>query len=160
MSVQFPLVVLHNVSSSSKCVDFARICVAMGFKNVVITKATGGAATGGVPGAQKLVAQKGGNLFYLQSLEDVKEVFEIDELYVMAPPSYGEHVFTDELANEVLGKRTAIVFGGNDPGLSRKDLEAGKSVHLDLPEDPGTIGTLAITLYKLGTINNKIKKTS
>ncbi len=142
-------VILHNVSSSSKCIDFARIALALGFQNIVITKASGSAATGGVPSAQKLIAQKGGNLFYLQSLEDVKELFELSELFVIAPPGYGEETLTEELAKEIASVKAGIVIGGSDPGLSRKDLETGRAVQLDLKTDPGTIGTTALVLYKV-----------
>ncbi len=152
MSYDDLFVVLHNVSSAGKCLDFVKIALSLGFKNVVISKATGGAATGGVPSAQKYVTQKNGNLFYLSGLEDVKEVLKIEELILVAPPGYGKEKVSNEMFETVKGKRVAIIFGGNDPGLSRRELEMGRSVQLNLREDPGTIGTVAILLYMLNSL--------
>ena len=148
-------IVLHNVSSAGKCVDFVKVAISLGYRNIVISKATGGAATGGVPSAQKYVAQKGGNLFYLSGLEDLKEIFNIEEIILIAPPGYGKEKLNKKLIEELKSAdnvKRAIVFGGNDPGLSRKELEMGRSVQLELTEDPGTIGTAAIVLNMLNTM--------
>ena len=46
-------------------------------------------------------------------------------------------------------KKILLIFGGSDPGLSKRDLELGIDTYLPVPADIGTIGTAAIILFQI-----------
>jgi SpoU rRNA methylase family enzyme len=144
----FPIVVMHNVSSANRCSEFVRIAVGLGYKTLIITNAQGSAAQRGIPTAQKLAYSSNANFMALADLNDVKDLFNPEELIVVAPAPYGKEEFNETLVDELESKKYVIVFGGNDPGLSRKDLDQGRSVQLKVG-DIGSIGTVAIVLAKL-----------
>lgn len=146
-----PIFVLHNVSSVTRCTDFVKVVRGLGFRNIVISRPQSAAAQSGVPSAQKHAIQDSLNFFVLHDLKDVLDVFSPDEIYVFAPRPYGKERFDPEEAAEYVrnGKKTLFIFGGSDPGLSRKELDVGKSVHIHVPKDPGSTGTVAIALYDL-----------
>lgn len=144
----FPIVVMHNVSSANRCAEFVRIAVGLGYKTLVITNAQGSAAQRGIPTAQKLAYKEKANFMALADIQDVIDLFTPEEVVVMAPSPYGKESLSDELIAELTDKKYILVFGGNDPGLSRKDLDSGRSVQLNVG-DIGSIGTISITLAKL-----------
>ena len=75
------------------------------------------------------------------------------KIFLVAPPPYGDDLWNpEEIAKEVKEKRVLLIFGGSSPGLSRKELDMGKAVNLDVPLEVGSIGTLAIALYELKKI--------
>ena len=144
-------VVLHNVSSVSKCTEFIRIANGLGYKNLIISRAQSSAAQSGVPSAQKMALQEGLNFFVLQDLTDVIDVLQPDKVLLFAPRPYAKDRFDyNSLADEVKqGKKIVLVFGGSDPGLARKELDLGTAVHVHTPKDTGSLGTLTIALYDL-----------
>lgn len=141
----WPIVVMHNVSSSSRCTEFVRIAAGLGFRTMVISQAQGSAAQKGVPSAQKLAFKERANFLILYSLQDVVDLFSPEEVILVAPPPYGKETLDRDLVESLKDKKAMIVFGGSDPGLSRKDLDMGRSVQLPVG-DIGSIGTLAIGL--------------
>ncbi|RMG31180.1 MAG: hypothetical protein D6732_14960 [Methanobacteriota archaeon] len=141
----WPIVVMHNISSSSRCTEFVRIASGLGYKTMVISQAQGSAAQKGVPAAQKLAFKERANFLVLYSLQDVVDLFSPEEVILVAPPPYGKEKLDKNLAEQIKGRKYAIVFGGSDPGLSRKDLDMGRSVQLPVG-DIGSIGTLSIGL--------------
>ncbi|MHA2504180.1 MAG: RecB-family nuclease [Candidatus Kariarchaeaceae archaeon] len=149
MPVEYPIVVLHNVASSNSCSEFVKIAAGMGFKTLAITHAQGSAAQRGLPSAQKLAMQNGINFFSLGSLDDVIELLQPETIIVVAPPPYGKKNLDSEFVSTLEGKRWVAVFGGNDPGLGRKDLEKGNEVVQVPAGDIGSIGTLTLGLALL-----------
>lgn len=145
----FPIIVFHTVNSSKSCTEFVRIATGMGFKTVIITNAQGTAAQRGLPAAQKIALQKNVNFMALSDISDVRELFSPDEIVVVAPPPYGKENITTEFLNSLEGKRWVAVFGGNDPGLTRKDLEKGDRVAQVPAGDISSIGTLTLGLALL-----------
>lgn len=145
MTDLFPIVVLHNVSSANRCTEFVRIAMGMGFKTIIISDPQGSAAQRGIPSAQKYAYKGKANFMALNGLEDIKELFNPEEFIVIAPPPYGKETLDRAFVESLKDKKYVLVFGGNDPGLSRKDLDSGRSVQLAMP-DIGSIGTVAITL--------------
>ncbi len=141
----WPIVVMHNISSSSRCTEFVRIATGLGFKTMIISQAQGSAAQKGVPSAQKLAFKERANFLVLYSLQDVIDLFSPEEVILVAPPPYGKEKLDKAFAEEMKGKKYVIVFGGSDPGLSRKDLDMGRSVQIPVG-DIGSIGTLSIGL--------------
>jgi len=146
--VENVIVVLHNVFSSQKIVEAAKIVYGMGFKNFAITKAQGSAAQIGVPEAHKLAIKKKVNFFYLQGIDDVIELFQPSKIYLFVPQGYAKEKFNPEIVAEKASKEVvAVVFGGSEPGLSKKELEKGMPVYIENLKEHTTIGMLAIALY-------------
>ena len=144
-SKHFPIVILHNVTSANRCSEFVRIAVGLGYKTLIITNAQGSAAQRGIPAAQKLAYKEKANFMALADISDVIDLFSPEEIIVIAPPPYGKQAFDRSFVEGLSDKRVALVFGGSDPGLSRKDLDKGTSVQLNVG-DIGSIGTVAIVL--------------
>lgn len=142
----FPIIVFHNVVSPKGCTDFVKIAAGMGFKTLIITHAQGSAAQRGLPAAQKLALKNDVNFMSLLDIDDVKELFQPELVVVVAPAPYGEQNLTEEFLGKIEGKRYVVVFGGNDPGLSRKDLEKGDETVQIPAGDLGSIGILTLGL--------------
>ncbi|MHA2251546.1 MAG: RecB-family nuclease [Candidatus Kariarchaeaceae archaeon] len=146
---KFPIIVFHNVTSANRCSEFVKIAAGMGFKTLVITQAQGSAAQRGLPAAQKLAFKHEINFMSLYELNDLTELFNPDELVLIVPPPYGKTNLDSDFVKTLEGKRWIAVFGGNDPGLSRKDIEKGDSI-VQLPAgDLGSVGTLVLGLALL-----------
>ncbi|MCG3217889.1 MAG: hypothetical protein KAR35_02730 [Candidatus Heimdallarchaeota archaeon] len=144
------LITLHNVGSSQRCQEFVQIASGLGFKNLAITKASGSAASRGIPQAQKIAVKSNANFMFLGNISDVIEVYNPDEIILVAPPPFGDDLWNpEEVKKESEEKRLLLIFGGSSPGLSRRELDMGKAVNLDVPIEVGSIGTLAIALYEL-----------
>jgi len=141
--------VLHNVYSPQKVLEAARTTYGLGYKLFVVTKASGSAAQAGVPEAQKMALRLGKGFLYLASIDDVLEIFRPELVLTVAPPPYAEKPLNVEDVTLSSAKDyVVVVFGGSEPGLSRRELEKGVSVYPPgLPGDIGSIGLLAITLY-------------
>lgn len=90
--IEYPVLVLHNVVSSSSCIEFVKISAGMGFKTVAITQAQGSAAQRGLPAAQKIAMQNNINFFSLNNLDDIKELLKPDLMILVAPPPYGKKI--------------------------------------------------------------------
>lgn len=146
--VENVIVVLHNVFSSQKIVEAAKIVYGMGFKNFAVTKAQGSAAQIGVPEAHKLAIKRGMNFFYLQSIDDIAELFQPSKIYLFVAEGYAREKFNPEkIAEEAAKGVIAIVFGGSEPGLSKKELEKGIPIYIENLKEHTTIGMIAIALY-------------
>ena len=142
----YPIIVFHNVTSSSRCTEFVKIAAGMGYKTLIITGAQGAAAQRGLPSAQKLAFKSNINFMALANLDVVKELFEFDEMIIFAPPPYGKENLTSEVITHINNQKSIIIFGGNDPGISRKDLEKGDKIVQIPAGDLGSIGTLTLGL--------------
>jgi SpoU rRNA methylase family enzyme len=150
----FPIVVYHNVLSPKGCTDFVKIASGMGFKTLIITHAQGSAAQRGLPAAQKLALKNNVNFMSLLDIDDVKELFQPELVLVIAPVPYGEKNLTEEFLKTIEDKRYVVVFGGNDPGLSRKDLEKGDEI-IQIPV--GDLGSIGILTLGLALFTRKFK---
>ena len=144
-------VAIHNVTGIQKIKEYTQILLGFQIKTVIISKAVGSAAMSGVPQAQKLVFKKGGNLLYVEDIPDIIELLNPDVMYVVAPQPYAKHKFNPEEFAQKLKEKNKIllIFGGSDPGLSKRELEFGIDTYLEIPADIGTIGTAAIILYQI-----------
>ncbi|MFX1297700.1 MAG: RecB-family nuclease [Promethearchaeota archaeon] len=144
-------VAIHNVTGIQKIKEYTQVLLGFQIKTVIISKAVGSAAMSGVPQAQKLIFKKGGNLLYVEDIPDMIEMLKPDEIYVIAPQPYAKKKFNSEIITQKLkdGKKILLIFGGSDPGLSKRELEFGIDIYLEVPADIGTIGTTAIILYQI-----------
>ena len=144
------LPLLHNVYSPQKVLEAARLVYGLGYKNFVVTKASGAAAQSGVPEAQKIALRKGANLFYLADLDDAIELFRPSRVYLFVPEGYADEEFEPRTAREQAESSVVmLVFGGAEPGLSKRELEKGTPVYIPGLWEHSTVGTLAIALYLL-----------
>lgn len=145
------MVVLHNVQSVQRVVETAKVTYGLGFKNLIVSKAAGSAAQSGVPEAQRIALKLKRNFFYLADLPNVLEVFKpvLTLMFVSRP--YGEEEYDASKVFKALEKGVvALVFGGAEPGLSRRELDLGIPIYVPLVEgDIGVSGLVAIVLYKL-----------
>gem|GEM_PF-853458 len=148
-------IILHNIGSARTVDLFAKACYGLDFSNVIVTKASSSAAMAGVPEAQKLAFKQGKNLLFLADLSDAIELLKPVFLYMFAPKTHAERVFSPEEAVEKAKNGIVfLIFGGSLSGLTRKELSQGLSVHLDLPGDIGTLGVATIALFQL---HNQLK---
>jgi len=146
------LVVLHNVYSVQKVVELAKVVYGLGFNTLVVSKAHGAAAQSGVPEAQKLALKKSKNFFFVSDLADVIEIFNPALLLLFVPKEYAQNKFDAvQVAGSLKrGDIVALIFGGADPGLSKRELELGVATYIEgVGEDIGSTGLAAIALYLL-----------
>jgi len=145
------LPVLHNVFSQQRVVEAARVVYGLGFHTFIVTKASGSAAQVGVPEAQKIALKMGRAFIYLPDLPDALEVLRPDKVLLFVPKKYAQ-VPLAEAIRDARG-RVLTVFGGADPGLSKRELELGVAVYPEgVLDDIGSTGLLAIGLYQLAQL--------
>jgi len=144
-------VVIHNVYSITKLYEAARISYGMGVKTFIISKAVGSAAQEGVPDVQKLALKLNRNMLYLADLNDVIDVLKPDYVYVFVRKDRADQQFNpDEIAGYLIdGKKVVLVFGGAEPGLTRKEIEKGIPIYIDGADDVGSLGQISISLYEI-----------
>lgn len=150
-------VTLHNVFGSQKIREMTDIFLGFKLETFVISKAVGSAATVGVPESQKLIFQKGKNLLFVADLPDAIELLKPDKIYTFIEKSYAQTEFNVEevIASLKNDLKVMLVFAGSKPGLSKKELDMGSSVFIDVPGDIGSIGYATIALYKIYCFLNK-----
>jgi len=140
------LPLLHNVFSPQRLIESARTVYGLGYRVFIVTKASGSAAQVGVPEAQKLALKLGKSLIYLPDLPDAIEMLKPDHTILVVPKRFAKEPLTSFLKDA--GGRILVVFGGSDPGLSRRELEMGLPVFVDgIEGEVGVVGLIAITLY-------------
>ena len=145
------IVQLHNFSSVNNCREFVKIALGMGARDIVLSKATGTAATSGVPIAQKLAHSKNANLLFLQDIDDSIELCKPDEVYLFIKKPFSKEIFNPEgiATSYKEGKNILLIFGGSDPGLTKKELDKGTSVYFDKANELGCLGEITLALYLL-----------
>jgi len=145
------IVQLHNFSSVNNCREFVRIALGLGARDIVLSKATGTAATSGVPIAQKLAHSKNANLLFLQDIDDTIELCKPDEVYLFIKRPFSKEVFNPEKIVETYkgGKNVLLIFGGSDPGLSKQELDKGTAVYFEKANELGCLGEITLALYLL-----------
>jgi len=142
---------MHNVYSSQKIKEMTELILGFGIETFIISKAVGSAATVGVPESQKMIFQKGKNLIFVKDLPDAIELLKPDKIYTFIHKPYAKNKFNIVEVIDYLKKNQKImlVFAGSQPGLSKKELETGSAVFLDLPGDIGSIGYTTVVLYEI-----------
>ncbi len=145
--------VLHNVNSPNRLTEFVSVCVSLGFKTIIISKPTGAAAQVGVPEAFKFAVKTGARLIIVPDLKDIKELFQ-GEFFLFTSSESSNVKFNPEELKNIEGN-VFLVFGGMEPGLTRRELEFGKSVHIGTPSIMSVIGIASIVLYLLKSDERK-----
>jgi len=145
------IVQLHNFSSVNYCREFVKIALGLGARDIILSKASGTAATSGVPVAQKLVHSKKANLLYLQGIDDSIELCQPDEVYLFIKKPFSKEIFNPEniAVSYKEGKDILLIFGGSEPGLTKQELDKGISVYFDKVNELGCLGEITLALYLL-----------
>ena len=151
MSTGKIIVQLHNFSSINLCREFAKIALGLGARDIIFTKAGGTGATTGVPIAQKLAHAKKANVMYLQEIEDAIELISPDEVYLFIKRPFSKENFNPNTIVESYkeGKTILLIFGGADPGITKRELELGVPVYFNRVKELGCLGEVTLSLYLL-----------
>ncbi len=144
------IVAIYDISSVQRLVDAAKIVYGMGFNDFVAVKVYGAAAQNGVPEVMKIAIKNKKNFHVLSSLDDIIEVFGINNIFVYSK-EYGEEIDESVFAKKVLeAPRTAIVFGGSETSIGRREVSKATAFYIPgINSSIGPLGEMAITLYIL-----------
>ena len=144
------LVVIHNVYSVTRLIEAAKMVYGFNINDFVVSRAIGAAAQEGVPEVSKLALKKGRNVIFLKDIDDLLDSIKLGAIFLFVPKQYAKQKFDPYEVLKLLEEHNvALIFGGAEPGLSKRDLEKGTPVYIDVPEDIGTLGTMAIALYNV-----------
>ena len=148
------IVQLHNFGSVNLCREFVRIVLGLGARDIIFSKAVGAAATTGVPIAQKIAHSKQANVLYLQDLEDTLELVNPDEVYLFIKRPFSKEALKPESISKSYkeGKTIILVFGGAEPGLTKKELDMGTPVYFEKLNEIGCLGEVTLALYLIRKI--------
>ncbi|BDC19295.1 RecB-family nuclease [Acidianus sp. HS-5] len=142
------IVGLHNITSSQRLIDFAKIVFNLGVEKLVITKASGTAAQVGIPEVGKLAFKLNKSLLILPDLKDSLELLKPSSIYLVSSNAKDE-INVESLKN---GKedQVLIVFPGIESGFTKIEQSIGNYVHIPkLLQDLGPEAEAAILLYML-----------
>ncbi|MBY8999752.1 MAG: hypothetical protein KGD64_02450 [Candidatus Heimdallarchaeota archaeon] len=145
------IVQLHNFSGINTCREFVKIALGLGAREIVFSKAAGTGATAGVPIAQKLAHSKKANVLYLQEIEDAIELISPDYVYLFIKRPFSKEVFNpEEIINSYKEDKTILlIFGGAEPGITKRELEYGIPVYFNKVNELGCLGEVTLALYQL-----------
>ncbi len=150
--IQNVFLTLHNAHSRSIIVQFVQTALGFGFKHLILSKASGSAATAGVPEAFKLSFPRKASIIIMNNLSEAIELIKPQEVYLILSKKYAPTPLDFQQVAEHLnnGDRIAFIFGGSSPGLSRKDLDLGMACHVTwVEEEISPIAYLGILLDNL-----------
>jgi SpoU rRNA methylase family enzyme len=143
-------IALHNVLSPQKLIEFVSTCISFGVKNIILSKVGGSAAQLGIGEAFKIAIKHDVKIIVLPDLYDIKAILPYPIYFIIQKEYASEEINIEEVyKNYVENKGLIFVFGGLEPGFSKKELELGKSFHVNLGNEVPTVALLSVTLYLL-----------
>ncbi|ABP96419.1 MULTISPECIES: RecB-family nuclease [Metallosphaera] len=135
-------VVLHNVTSSQRLVDFAKLVFGLDVKRLVLTKVGGTAAQAGIPDVGRLALKTGKSLIILPDLKDAIELLGSRRVYLLSPLADRE---VDQLD---LTQDSLLVFSGIENGFTKIEQSLGEYITLrSMKVDTGPIPYASAVLY-------------
>ncbi len=141
------IVCLHNITSSQRLIDFAKIVFNLGVDKLVITKASGTAAQVGIPEVGKLAFKLGKSLLILPDLKDSLELLKPSSVYLISSNAKDE-INIDNMKNN--SDPILITFSGIESGFTKIEQSLGSYVKIPkLSGDLGPEAEAAILLYML-----------
>lgn len=146
---------LHNAHSRSIIVQFVQTVLGFGFKNIIISKATGSAATSGIPEAFRLAFPQNANMLVTSNIQEAIDLIRPQDTYLIISKKYASEALNMQEVKQSLeqGKKELFVLGGSSPGLSRKELELGAPRHVTTAsEEIAPTAYLGILLDKLTSL--------
>lgn len=141
-------ILFHNINSVNLIIQFTRITLGFDVENLIISKAEGSAAMSGIPTAQRAVYKRQKNLLYLKDISDVIDLINPEKIFFVVPKKYTDNFLEKTKINDPIkqDKKVVIAFSGQKIGFSKKEMDLGIPIALDLPHDVGPLGSLAIIL--------------
>ena len=149
------IVVVHNISSVHRVVEFARLVTGLGLRYIVYTKVTGAAAQQGIPEAFRIAVKQGATLLVLSDLPDVFDLIRPDKAYFLITETVQgrEIAKLTDIVSEISrlveeGRKVALIVNGSDLPFTPRELQSGVPVKvLDAPVP--SLALLAVTLYEI-----------
>ncbi|MFP3225391.1 MAG: RecB-family nuclease [Sulfolobaceae archaeon] len=128
------IIVLHNVSSSQKLIDFAKLAFQLNIKHLVVTKVGGVAAQAGLAEVSKIAYKLNKSFLIFPDLKDAIDLLSPDAVYLITQQAKKE-ISQREFENK---KRIMLVFSGLESGFNKLELSLGEAYKLpnftsDLP---------------------------
>lgn len=136
-------VAVYNVSSLPRLLEFARVTYGFGIKRLAAVRVFGSAAQQ-IGDLFKYAFKVGGEVIVLNDLRDLAEVLAPDLIIALTRADKGV-----EPLGEPPEGRVVIVVSGSDLPITQRELPPGAKLAYAVEEDVGSVGQLAIALYKL-----------
>jgi SpoU rRNA methylase family enzyme len=136
-------VAVYNISSLPRLMEFARVTYGFGVKRLAAVRVFGSAAQQ-IGDLFKLAFKIGGEVLVFNDLRDLNEALRPD--LVIGLTRRGEGV--EPLAGLPEG-HVVIVVSGSDLPITQRELPPGARLAYAVEEDVGSLGQLAVALYRL-----------
>lgn len=140
--------VLYNVSSVHKVIDFVKTIYAFNTMVPVIVKPLGAAAQIGVPEANKFAYKLNKPLIILPELEDIINVLNVSKNYMVS--GRGTKKSLEEFIRMVCSDSVAITINGGDTDFTNQELEYGTPINIvDIPLSISSTAIAGIIAYEI-----------
>lgn len=138
------IVLVDNVSSVARVVEFAKVVYGFGVKNLVLTHVYGSAAQQGVPEAFKIALKYSSSLVVLPTIKDAVDLFKPDNILVIRRLGPQVKPLTEFMG---INGRVMLAVDGSDQDIRIE----GSNVNYITPitRDIGNLGQLTIALCLL-----------
>ncbi|MDP8003078.1 MAG: RecB-family nuclease [Caldisphaera sp.] len=143
--------VIHNVSSVQKLIDMARLSFGLGYKNIIISKAYGGAAQNGVAEVFKIALKEGRGVVVLPDLKDAVELYNPKKIILIDKENAKDEI---DIVNPPVNKDLVfVVINGSDTSFSPTELSLGEPIYIKgVNGRIGSIAEASLILYSFSTI--------
>ena len=136
--------VLHNVSSTQRIIDFAKLAFNMNINYFIITKVGGVGAQAGIPEVSKLAYKNNKPFIVLPDLKDAIELFKPDSVLIFTQTA--EKTFSKDLIKDK--NRVMLVFSGSEVGFNKLELNLGEPVKIEgLNGEISSVALAGIVVY-------------
>jgi len=136
--------VLHNVSSTQRIIDFAKLAFNMNINYFIITKVGGVGAQAGIPEVSKLAYKNNKPFIVLPDLKDAIELFKPDGVFIFTQTA--EKTFSKDLIKDK--NRVMLVFSGSEAGFNKLELNLGEPVKIEgLNNEISSVALAGIVVY-------------
>jgi len=138
------LIVLHNVSSTQRIIDFAKLVFNMNINYFIVTKVGGVGAQAGIPEVSKIAYKNNKPFIVLPDLKDAIELFKPESVFIFTQAA--EKTFNKDLIRDK--NRVMFVFSGNEVGFNKLELNLGEPVKIEgLNNEISSVALAGIVAY-------------
>ncbi len=136
-------VAVYNISSLPRLMEFARVTYGFGVKRLAAVRVFGSAAQQ-IGDLFKLAFKIGGEVLVFNDLRDLNEALRPDLVIGLTRRGEGVEPLTGLPEGHVV-----IVVSGSDLPITQRELPPGAKLAYAVEEDVGSLGQLAVALYRL-----------
>ncbi|MEZ0248133.1 MAG: RecB-family nuclease [Thermoproteus sp.] len=136
-------VAVYNISSLPRLMEFARVTYGFGVKRLVAVRVFGSAAQQ-IGDLFKYAFKVGGEVLVFNDLNDLSEALRPDLIVALTKQEKGVEPLAD-----LPDARLVLVVSGSDLPITQRELPKGARLAYAVEEDVGSVGQLAIALYRL-----------